>query len=71
MKFPHMARSWTNVKEFISNVTTNACSQMLPESATIDSSSISLFSFAYAWIVIKKIMIACNNKRKENSTLTA
>jgi hypothetical protein len=43
---------------------------MLPESATIDSSSISLFSFAYAWMVIKKIMIACKNKGKENTTLT-
>jgi hypothetical protein len=53
---------------FISNVTTNACSQMLPERATIDSSSISLFSLAYAWMVIKKITIAYNQTRKREYT---
>jgi hypothetical protein len=42
---------------------------MLPESATIDSSSISLFSFAYAWMVIKKIMIAFN-QTMEKRTIT-
>jgi hypothetical protein len=33
---------------------------MLPERATIDSSSISLLSLEYACIVIKKITIHCN-----------
>jgi hypothetical protein len=43
---------------------------MLPESATIESSSISLFSLAYAWMVIKKIMIACNQGKEKTYTLT-
>lgn len=43
---------------FVSSATTNACNQIHPESATIDASSISLFSKAYACMVMTKTTIA-------------
>lgn len=44
---------------FVSSATTNACNQIHPESATMDASSISLFSKAYACMVMTKTTIAC------------
>jgi hypothetical protein len=53
----HLIRTY-----FVSIVTTKACNQMHPDSATIESSCISLFSSAYAHTVIKKTTSAWNWK---------
>lgn len=46
----------------VSNITTKACNQIHPESATSETSSISLFSQAQEFMLITNTTIACRSQ---------